>query len=91
MDEVIWTRDTSHNDDPVALDSGTFVIVNDRGQFFAWFSCSVDEFDNVCDRRATFVESWESARIWETRRGAERALSKIRSREFLTQVAIVGG
>lgn len=84
-----WEHDGSYSDDPDARDSGTFVIVNDRGEFFGWFSCSVDEFDNVCSRGVTFVESWSSARVWETRRGAERALAKIRTREFLSRVAIV--
>jgi hypothetical protein len=74
---------------PEDLLEKTYIIVSSAGRFFGFFTCGVDEFDNVCSRSVLWCENWEHAHVFRTRRGAEHALRKIEGREMLVRAAIV--
>lgn len=65
-------------------------IVNNRGEFFLWFSCSVDEFDNIVWRGISWTLRNDHARWWWTKEGAMRAAHKVKALCFFTGVAVVG-
>ncbi len=70
-------------------DEGTFVIVNDEDEYFAWLTCSVDEFDRICNQGAAWPKDWKSAHVFRTRKGAEKMLETVRWRSFLKKAAVV--
>ncbi len=84
------TSDPDYNADDDALDSGTWVIVNDQNLYFGCFTYGVDEFEKICTHSIFWVNYWQYAKVFHSKESALRALEECKIRHPCWRSAVVG-
>lgn len=54
-----------------------WLIVDERGHFYGWDTCSVDEWGNICGRNCFFSERQKSAKEFNSLNAARKARCRI--------------
>ena len=80
-------EDATRFDKITALDHGTWIIVNDKNQFYTGIHGYFDEWDNLTGHGVSWSDEWDHAYVFFEKRAAER---KQRTLPTYYNTAVVG-